>query len=343
VPARSTRRRSRNQRTSRAARAHTIRALSLAELTGPDALELVDVPEPVAADGMVLIDVHAAGVSFPDLLLTRGEYQIRPDLPFTPGIEFAGVVRSGGDLAPGTRVAAAGMLGGFAEVAAAPAAMTFALPDALDFAQGAGFVMNYHTAYFALHRRGRLREGEVVLVHGAAGGVGTATIQVARAAGARVLAVTTGDEKAATAREAGADEVIDSAADWVAAVRERTAGRGADVVMDPVGGERFDQSLRAMAPEGRLLVVGFAGGTIPQLRVNRVLLRNVDVVGVNWGGFVGGAPDYLREAGDALAALAEAGAVRPIVGARYPLAEGARALHDLAERRALGKIVLEVR
>ena len=204
------------------------------------------------AEGVV-VDVHAAGVSFPEVLQTRGEYQVKPPLPFVPGSEVAGIVRSapeGAAVAAGDRVAAFCMLGGFAEVAVAPDFLTFTLPDELDFAQGAGLILNYHTAYFSLVLRGRLDEGETVLVHGAAGGVGTASIQVAKGLGCRVIAVVSSDEKERVAREAGADEVLRSDGPWKDEAKE-VSGGGVDVVLDPVGGDRFTDSLRSLGEGGR--------------------------------------------------------------------------------------------
>src|SRR3954465_7966021 len=232
-----------------------MRALQITELTGPDtALKVGDVPEPEASHFLtpgrgVLVDVHVAGVSFPEVLQTRGEYQVKPPLPFVPGSEVGGVVRSapeGSGLAPGDRVAAFCMLGGFAEGAVAPDFLTFKLPDALDFAQGASLILNYHTAYFALKLRGRLAEGETVLVHGAAGGVGTAALQVAKGLGARTIAVVSTDEKERVAREAGADEVLRSDGPWKDQAKEASGGGGVDVLIDPVGGDRFKDSLRSL-------------------------------------------------------------------------------------------------
>lgn len=323
-----------------------MRAILLPELRGPDALRLDEVPEPVAGEDTVLIEVAAAGVSFPDLLLTRGEYQIQPEPPFVPGVECAGRVLqapAGSGLEEGMRVAAmTGVGGGWAERAVAPAMLTFPVPDALSDEQAAGFVMNYHTAWFALARRARLQPGEVVLVHGAGGGVGTASIQVAKGLGARVIAVASSERKADAARQAGADAVVDPGDAWLDAVKEHTTRRGVDIVVDPVGGERFADSVRALAPEGRLLVIGFAEGRIPELRMNRVLLRNADVVGVNWGGFLGHDPSILRAGRAALDELIEAGHVAPIVGEVYPLEQAAQALKDLDGRRAVGKLVLRV-
>ncbi|MDY7233225.1 NADPH:quinone oxidoreductase family protein [Hyalangium rubrum] len=322
-----------------------MRALQLQRLEGPDGLALVEVPEPEAGD-QVLIDVVAAGVSFPDLLLTQGKYQMKPPLPFIPGVEVAGVVRkapASASVRAGDRVMAFTMFGGMAEVVAVAPEMTFRVPERWSMEAAAGAVMNYHTAHFALHRRGRLKAGEVVLVHGAAGGVGTATIQVARGAGARVLAVVSDERKAEVARRAGAHEVLLSTGDWLQQVREKTDGRGADVVMDPVGGDIFDRSLKCLAPEGRLLVVGFAGGRIPEVAANRLLLRNIDVVGVAWGAFLMHDPTLTTTLSREIAALAEQGIVEPLVGPVYPLEQGAQALRELEQRHATGKVVLRVR
>jgi NADPH2:quinone reductase len=292
----------------------------------------------------VVIDVHAAGVSFPELLQTRGEYQLKPPLPFVPGSELAGVVRSAPDGAAvraGERVAAFCGLGAFAERAVAPEFLTFSLPDALDFAQGAGLILNYHTAYFALALRGRLREGETVLVHGAAGGVGTAALQVAKGLGARTFAVVSSEAKERVALEAGADEVLRSDGPWKDRAKELSGG-GVDVVLDPVGGDRFTDSLRSLRPDGRLVVVGFTGGSIPEVKVNRLLLGNVEVVGAGWGAYAMARPRLCREIGAALSTMIERGIVRPIVGERHPLERAAEALKAIDERRATGKVVLDV-
>jgi len=328
-----------------------MRALQVSALDGPDAVAVVDVPEP--ADGIhvltrqpgVVVDVHAAGVSFPDLLITRGEYQMRFEPPFLLGGEVAGTVRSApadSGYAAGDRVMAMTLAGGFADVAVAPAAFTWRIPDALDFAEGASVIMNYHTAWFCLAWRARVREGETVLVHGAAGGVGTASLQVAKGFGARTIAVVSSDEKAGVARAAGADEVI-RADGFKDAAKELTGGRGVDVVLDPVGGDRFTDSLRALGRGGRLLVVGFTAGAIPEVRVNRLLLSNTSVVGCAWGEWAFADPALGRRIGDEVNALAEAGHVRPLVGVRFPLERGADALRTLADRGGLGKVVLDVR
>jgi NADPH2:quinone reductase len=291
----------------------------------------------------VVVDVRAAAVSFPDVLQSRGLYQYKPDMPFVPGAEVGGVVRSapdGSGLSEGDRVAAFTFLAGMAEVAVAPVHMTFALPESLDFGQGAALILNYHTAYFALKLRGRLREGERVLVHGAAGGVGTAALQVAKGLGASTVGVVSSDEKERVAREAGADDVVRADGPWREQVVERTGG--VDIVLDPVGGDRFTDSLRALREDGRVVVVGFTGGGIPEVKVNRLLLRNTEVVGAGWGAYVMSKPALNREIGEALDRLIADGAVRPLVGARFPLARGADAMRLIDERRATGKVVLDV-
>ena len=325
-----------------------MRAVQIIEESGPDALRIADVPEPDPSHPMspgegVVVDVRAAGVSFPELLQTRGQYQLRPPLPFVPGAEVAGVVRSStsAEFAPGDRVAAFPMLGGWAEVAVAPPFLVFGLPDALDFAAGAGLILNYHTAYFALRLRGRLVEGETVLVHGAAGGVGTAALQVARGLGARTIAVVSTDAKEAVARDAGADEVVRSDGPWKDEALALSDG-GVDLVLDPVGGDRFTDSLRSLREGGRLVVVGFTGGSIPEVRVNRLLLRNTEVIGAGWGAYAMGKPAVNREIGAALDELIAAGAVRPVVGEHFALERAADALRALDERRATGKVVLDV-
>src|SRR3954471_24903960 len=308
-----------------------MRAIQIANLNGPDeALELVDAPEPEPSHLMtpgrgVVVDVHAAGVSFPEVLQTRGQYQVKPDLPFVPGSEVGGVVRSapeGAPVKPGDRVAAFSMLGGFAEVAVAPEFLTFPLGDDLDFAQGASLILNYHTAYFSLVLRGRLRQGETVLVHGAAGGVGTAALQVAKGLGARTIAVVSSDEKARVARDAGADEVVRSDGAWKDDVK---ALGGADLVLDPVGGDRFTDSLRSLNPDGSCVVVGFTGGSIPEGKVNRLLLNTTDVAGAGWGAYIGKRPETIGEIAAALDALIADGHVKPLVGARFPLEEATKA------------------
>src|SRR3954454_4267152 len=317
-----------------------MRAIQITNLNGPDdALELVDIPEPEPSHMLtpgsgVLVDVHAAGVSFPEVLQTRGEYQFKPELPFAPGSEVGGVRRDTGE-----RVAAFCFLGAFAEVAVAPEYMVFPIPDSWDFGQGAALVLNYHTAYFALKLRGRLTEGETVLVHGAAGGVGTAAIQVSKGLGARVIGVVSSDEKERVARDAGADEVV-RAEGFKDAVKELG---GADLVIDPVGGDRFTDSLRSLNEQGRLVVVGFTAGAIPEVKVNRLLLNNTEVIGAGWGAYVMPKPEVTRQIGAEIERLIEAGAIRPIVGASFPPERAADALKLIDGRGATGKVVLTVK
>jgi NADPH:quinone reductase len=327
-----------------------VRAVQIVELSGPErALRVAELPEPEASHMLtpgsgVVVDVHAAGVSFPDVLQTRGEYQVKPPLPFVPGAEVGGVVRSAPPKAavkPGDRVAALCLIGGFAEVAVAPEFFCYGLPDELDFAQGAALVFNYHTAWFSLKFRGRLAGGETVLIHGAAGGVGTASLQVAKGLGARTIAVVSTDEKERVAREAGADEVVRSDGPWKDEAKELSGG-GVDLVLDPVGGDRFTDSLRSLREGGRVVVVGFTGGSIPEVRVNRLLLNNTEVVGAGWGAYAMSKPDVIREIGAAVMDLVDRGFVRPVVGARFPLDRAADALKLIDERGATGKVVLEV-
>jgi NADPH2:quinone reductase len=317
-----------------------MRALELQRLGGPEGFVLVDRPEP-SGDGLVLIDVRAAGVCFPDLLMSRGVYQHSPDLPAVLGSEVAGTVRSappGHGMEPGARVWATPELGGFADVVAVPAERVFPLPDDMSFDEGASLGVNYLTAVFALRRRGQLRAGETLLVLGAAGGLGTATVAVARALGAWVLAVVSAPAKADTARAAGAEEVI-VGADWRDEVLERTGGRGADVVADVVGGDETLQAVRSAAPEGRVLVLGFTSGEIPALKTNRLLLRNVSLVGAGLGALASTVDDLIDETVAELVRLIGEG-MRPVVGATLPLEQGAEAVRRLENREAQGKLVL---
>lgn len=323
-----------------------MRAVRVTALGGPESLELAEIDEP-ADDGAVVVDVYAAGVAFPDALLTRGLYQYRPELPFTLGAELAGVVRSAprdAGVSPGDRVAGLTMIGGaMADTAVLGADRVFPLPDGVSFDAGAGLLFNDLTVYFALTVRGRLAEGETVLVHGAAGGIGTSTLRLAPALGAsRVIAVVSTEEKAEVARAAGATDVV-LADGFKDAVAELTGGRGVDVVMDPVGGDRFTDSLRSLAPAGRLLVVGFTGGEIPTVKVNRLLLNNIDVVGVGWGAWTLRHPGSLREQWQGLAGLLESGRLAPPAPEVYPLERAAEAVASLENRTARGKVVLRVR
>jgi len=317
-----------------------MKAVQITTLDGPSALEVKDLPRPVPGDDQVLIRVRAAGVAFPEVLQSRGLYQLKPELPFTPGAEIAGDIINapdGSGFAPGDRVASLCLLGGFAEEAVAPLDTTFKLPDTVSYEQGASLIFNYGTAYFALVERGQLQAGESVLVQGAAGGVGTAAIQVAKAFGAgRVIAVTSTPEKGAVALEAGADEFV-LADGFKDALKERG---GVDIVVDPVGGDRFTDSLRCLNDDGRLLVIGFTAGEIPTVKVNRLLLNNVAVVGVGWGAYVFSRPGHIAKEWAALEPHLGSGALNPVVGPTFSLGDASQALLTLDERRATGKVLL---
>lgn len=323
-----------------------MRAIQIARLDGPSAAELTEISEPNSTDAVV-IEVHAAGVAFPDALQSRGRYQHKPELPYVPGAELAGVVRSapaGAHVAAGDRVAALTMLcGAMAEVVALPADQVFTLPDNVTFEAGAGLLFNDLTVHCALRTRGRLISGETVLVHGAAGGIGTSTLRLASALGAaRTIAVVSSPEKAEIARAAGASDVV-MADGFRDAVSELTDGRGVDVVLDPVGGDRFTDSLRSLKAGGRLLVVGFTGGEIPTVKVNRLLLNNIDAIGVGWGAWASSHPGYLAEQWAELAPLLASGAVpapEPVV---FPMERAAEAIASLDNRSAAGKVVVSIR
>jgi NADPH:quinone reductase len=322
-----------------------MRAAQLIRLEGPDGIEVGEIDEPTG-DGVV-VEVHAAGAAFPDALLTRGLYQYRPDPPFVLGAEIAGVVRSApqdANVKPGDRVVGLTMLtGGMAEIAVLASNRVFTLPDNVSFTAGAGLLFNDLTMYFALTVRGRLQSGDTVLVHGAAGGIGTSTLRLASVLGAsRVIAVVSTEDKADIARAAGATDVV-LADGFKDAAKELTNGRGVDMVVDPVGGDRFTDSLRSLAPGGRLLVIGFTGGEIPTVKVNRLLLNNIDVVGVGWGAWAGTHPDALTEQWADLERLLASGQLPPPEPAVYPLEEAAAAIASLENRTAKGKVVLRVR
>ena len=319
-----------------------MRSVQVVKPIGPDGVEVVDVAEPSPGADDVLVEVHALGVSWPDLLLSRAEYQLKPEPPFQLGVDFAGVVlqapeRSG--FAEGDRVACCLPYGGGADLVAVNPEAVFPLPEDVGFVKAAALPMNYLTAQFALETRGHVRAGETVLVHGAAGGVGTASLQVAKGYGARTIAVVSTEEKADFVRTLGADEVV-LLDGFAAAVKELTQGEGVDIVVDVVGGDLMTDSLRSLGSQGRLLVVGFTGGSIPQVKVNRLLLNNIDVRGVGWGAFAMVRPGFMRGQWDALLPMLESGVVDPPVGTTYPLEQVGQALRDMDERKVLGKTVL---
>ncbi|MGW1682365.1 NADPH:quinone oxidoreductase family protein [Saccharopolyspora sp. NPDC002376] len=323
-----------------------MKAVHIQDLDGPSTVAIVDLASPARQENEVLIDVHAAGVAFPEVLQTRGLYQVKPELPFIPGAEVAGVVAEAPPGAPvrvGDRVAALPFLGAFAERVACPVDATFPIPDALGFESAAAIPFNYLTAHFALCRRGRMSAGETVLVHGAAGGVGSAAIQVAKAFGAgSVIGVVSTPEKGRTALAAGADKyvLVDGFKD---AVKEATGGRGVDLVADTVGGDRFTDSLRCLAADGRMLVIGFTAGSIPEVKVNRLLLNNLDVVGVGWGAYAKARPGYLLDQWAELLPKLESGAITPPIGGSYAVGEVREALEAIERRQAMGKLVLRLR
>lgn len=310
-----------------------------------DQLVVVDGEAPAPRPGQVIVDVAAAGVNFVDGLFVRGLYQIKPPTPFTPGSEIAGTVSAVGEgvegVAAGDRVMAQTGLGGYAEQVAVPAASVVSLPSALSFGQAATLVQSYATMLFAFTRRTRVEAGETVLVLGAGGGIGLAAIDVARALGLRALAAASSADKLARAADMGAEAGIDTSTEDVKArARELSGQGGVDVVVDPVGGDLAEPALRSLRVGGRYVVIGFAGGDIPRLPANQVLLNNRTVVGVDWGAWTMQRPDEHRGLLDELLAMVDGGRLHPVEPTAYPLADAARALTDLAERRVSGKVVL---
>lgn len=326
-----------------------MRAWRVHEHGGPeDVLRLDTVPDPAPGPGEVLVRVTAAALNFADVLRCRGEYQERVDPPFVPGSEACGTVVAAGagvDGPPaGERVIVARRRGGcFAELVVAPAAAVLPVPPSMDDVTAAGFHVTYQTGYVALHTRARLQAGETLLVHAGAGGTGSAAIELGKAAGARVIATAGGPEKVEICRSLGADLALDSrAGDFVPAVLEATDGRGADVVFDPVGGDVFDRSRRCVAFEGRILVIGFAGGRIPEAPANHLLVKNYSVVGVHWALYEEHRPEVIRRAHDDLVALHAAGRIRPGAARVIGLDEVPAALGALARRATVGKVVARV-
>ncbi|WP_333768308.1 NADPH:quinone oxidoreductase family protein [Streptomyces sp. IBSBF 2435] len=309
-----------------------------------EAMRLDEIPTPEPGPGEVLLRVRAAGVNFADALLCRGQYQVRPPLPFTPGVELCGEVAALGPgvtgLGAGARVISTAALpgGAFAEYAVVPAAGVLPAPDALDDAEAAVLHIGYQTGWFGLHRRAALQPGETLLVHAAAGGVGSAAVQLGKAAGATVIGVVGGADKAKVARDLGADVVVDRRTeDFVAVVKEVTGGRGADVVYDSVGGDAYAKSTKCIAFEGRIVVVGFAGGKVPAPGLNHALVKNYGILGLHWGLYAAREPDAVRRAHDELSRLADAGAVRPLVADRHPLADAASAVERVAAGLTTGR------
>jgi NADPH:quinone reductase len=313
-----------------------------------DVLELTEAPRPQAGPGQLLVRVLAAAANFPDVLMVQGTYQVRPPLPFTPGVELCGEVIEAGPgvtgFAAGDRVIGGAVLphGAFAEYALMNAALTVPAPERLDDAEAAPFHMTYQTGWFGLHRRAGLKAGETLLVHAAAGGVGSGAVQLGKAAGARVIGVVGGPEKAAVARELGADVVIDRhAEDIVAVVKEVTGGKGADVVYDPVGGEAFQKSIKCIAFEGRIVIVGFASGTIPSAALNHALVKNYSILGLHWGLYQRMEPSAIPPCHAELTRLVDAGLIRTLVSERLTLADVPDGLRRLAAGTTTGRIVFQ--
>lgn len=312
-----------------------------------EAMRLDEVPTPQPGPGEVLLRVRAAGVNFPDAMLCRGHYQIRPPLPFTPGVELCGEVTALGEgvtgLEPAARVITPAALpaGGFAEYAVVPAAGVLPAPEALDDAEAAALHIGYQTGWFGLHRRAALRPGETLLVHAAAGGVGSAAVQLGKAAGATVIGVVGGPDKAKVARDLGADIVVDRhSEDFVAVVKEATGGRGANVVYDPVGGEAYAKSTKCIAFEGRIVVVGFTSGTVPSPGLNHALVKNYAILGLHWGLYNTHDPVAVRHAHDELTRLAAAGTVKPFVSERVAFDGAADAVQRVADGVTTGRLVV---
>jgi len=322
-----------------------MRALRNTTDGGPRLLKIHAVPVPTRLHGEVLVEVHAAGVAYPDVLQSRGEYQHRVEVPFTVGSEFAGVVveaDADSGFVPGDRVLGVSGSGAFADYVVAPADRVLPLPDDVDFVQAAAMPINTLSAEFALGERGNLASGETVLIHGAAGGLGVALTQQAKLQGARVIAVVSTPEKAEVARRVGADHVI-SPDDFLSEVRSITHGRGVDMVLDPVGGDRFTDSLRSLTSRGRLLVLGFTGGSIPTVKVNRLLLTNTTIVGVAWEGLMPISSVSLPDQWERLAPHVAAGLLVPMISEVLPFDGVIDAIAALDERRAAGKTVIRLR
>jgi NADPH2:quinone reductase len=326
-----------------------MKAWRVAALGEPrDVLRLVDVVDPAPGPGQLLVKVLAAPANFPDVLMCRGDYQVTPELPFTPGVELCGEVVALGvgvtGFGVGDRVLGGAVLpyGGFGELALMDAATTFPAPAELDDAQAASLYIGYQTGWFGLHRRAGLRAGETLLVHAGAGGVGSAAIQLGKAAGARVIGVVGGPEKAAAARTLGADVVVDRREeDFVDVVKAETGGRGADVVYDPVGGETYQRSTKCIAFEGRIVVVGFAGGRIQSVALNHALVKNYSIVGLHWGLYNRFDPAAVARCHRDLSALAASGAVRPLVSERLSLPDVADGVQRLADGVTVGRVVYQ--
>lgn len=315
------------------------------ELGGPPALEVEGLENLSVGPGEVGIDVRAVGCNFFDILITQGKYQVRPELPFAPGAEVAGVISDVGEgvdrFSRGDRVSALLTYGGYASAVSAPADRVFPMPSKMSFEEAAAMGLVYQTSHVALVHRANLRAGETLLVHAAAGGVGLAAVQIGAALGARIIGTAGTKDKLDLVAHNGADFVVNyREEDWVARVKELTDGRGADVIYDPVGGDTFDASTKCIAFEGRILIVGFASGRIPSAAMNRVLLKNFSLVGIHWGLYFDKDPKVLHESQLALSRMYAERKIRPVVSETHPLKEAKTALAALGSRKTTGKIVL---
>lgn len=322
-----------------------MRAVLCKELGPPEKLVVEDVPSPKAGKGQIVVSVKASGVNFPDTLIIQGKYQFKPELPFSPGGEVAGVVKTVGEgvtsLKPGDRVIASSGWGGFAEELVVDADRTIPMPDGMDFVPASAFVLTYGTSYHALKDRAQLQAGETMLVLGASGGVGLSAIQIGKMMGAKVIAAASTDQKLEVCKANGADELINySKDDLRTRVKEVTSGKGVDVVYDPVGGAYSEPALREMAWKGRFLVVGFAAGDIPKVALNLALLKGCSIVGVFWGSFTRKEPDANQKNNEELMQFFAQGKVKPHIHATYPLERAADALNDVMYKRVSGKVVL---
>ena len=326
-----------------------VKAWVVRELGGPDALHFEDVEPGEAPDGMVRIAVRAASINFPDALMVAGTYQSKPALPFVPGVEVSGEVvaaPASSGFRPGDRVMAlldnGGLTrGGYAEITDASPTAVSPMPAGMTFEEAAGFTITYQTGWFGLHRRANLQPAETLLVHAGAGGVGSAAIQLGKAAGATVIATAGSDEKVELCRRLGADHAINyKTQDFVEEVKTITGGRGANVIFDPVGGDVYDRSTKCVAFEGRIVIVGFTSGRIPQAATNHVLVKNYSVVGLHWGLYNTRAPELIAPAARALIDLYESGKIKPHISSRFPLAEAPAALASVAGGKSTGKVIL---
>ncbi len=322
-----------------------MRAWQVPELGEPrDVLTLAEVPDPEPGPGQVLVRVLGAAANFPDVLMCRGGYQVRPPLPFTPGVELCGEVVTAGPgvtgVAPGDRLIGGSIGGAFAELTLMNPDSALPAPDGLDDAEAGAFFITYQTGWFGLHRRARLAAGETLLVHAAAGGVGSGAVQLGKAAGARVIGVAGGEQKTEVARALGADVVIDrNTQDFVEVVKEVTGGRGADVIYDPVGGDTYARSTKCIAFEGRILIIGFAGGLIQSAALNHALVKNYSIVGLHWGLYQSKLPQLIRDCHAQLTKMVADGAIRPLVSERLGLDEVPAGLQRLADGGTVGRVV----